>query len=258
MATPAVLRADDLWAGYPGAGVLSGITLEVRGGDDPVGIVGPSGVGKTTLVRALQGQLRPTRGTVTFNGRAVHRLPRRDGKQFKAAVRFTSQDSLTVTDPRLTVARSLGVALGEARKAGRTHGTSMNDLLDAVALPAQFASRRLVTLSGGEKQRVALAAALATRPEILVLDEPLTAVDPQARADLARRLAPVMADLDTAVVLVSHDLELVERTCRTVHVLADGAFVASGPLGELLGDEEQPPPVRALAAAAPLAVQRFR
>ncbi len=258
MATRAVLRADDLWAGYPGEQVLRGIDLEVRAGDEPVGIVGPSGAGKTTLVRALQGGLRPTRGTVTFNDRPVHRLPRRDNKQFKAAVRFTSQDALTVTDPRLTVARSLALALGEARKAGRTHGTSMNDLLDAVGLPPTFAGRRMVTLSGGEKQRVALAAALATRPEILVLDEPLTAVDPQARADLTRRLAPVMAELDTAVLLVSHDLELVQRTCGHVHVLTDGTFVATGPLGSLLAGDGQHPTVRALADAAPLAVQRFR
>lgn len=258
MATRAVLRADDLWAGYPGVNVLRGLSLEIQAGDAPVGIVGPSGAGKTTLVRALQGRIRPSQGAVTFNDRPVHRLPRRDTKQFKAAVRFTSQDSLTVTDPRLTVTRSLGLALGEARKAGRTHGTSINDLLDAVALPAQFASRRLVTLSGGEKQRVALAAALATRPEVLVLDEPLTAVDPQARMNLARRLARVMADLDTAVVLVSHDLELVERTCGHVHILDDGGFVAAGALGELLSGTDQHPTVRDLAEAAPLAVQRFR
>src|SRR5690554_6441243 len=258
MATRAVLRADDLWAGYPGTHVLRGVNLEIRSGDAPLGIVGPSGAGKTTLVRALQGQIRPVQGTVTFNDRPVHRLPRREGRTFKASVRFTSQDSLTVTDPRLTVARSLGLALGEARKAGRTHATSMGDLLDAVGLPAAFSTRRLVTLSGGEKQRVAVAAALATRPEILVLDEPLNAVDPQSRVNLARRLAGLLAELDTAVVLVSPDLELVERTCREVHILAEGTFVATGPLGELLGDVDQHPTVRELAEAAPLAVQRFR
>lgn len=257
MATRSVLKATDLWAGYPGAQVLRGVDLEVRAGDAPVGIVGPSGVGKTTLVRALAGQLRPARGGVTFNERPVHRLPRREGKQFRAGVRFTSQDSLTITDPRLTVARRLAMGLGDARKAGRTHGTSMGELLDAVALPATVASRRLVTLSGGERQRVALATALATRPEILVLDEPLTAVDPQARVNLARRLASVMAGLDTAVVLVSHDLELVERTCARVHVLAEGEFVASGTLGEILASSPHPA-VRDIAEAAPLAVQRFR
>src|SRR5690606_22250632 len=112
-------------------------------------------------------------------------------------------------------------------------------------------TRRMVTLSGGEKQRVALAVALATRPEILVLDEPLTAVDPQSRANLARRLAGILAELDTAVVLVSHDLELVERTCRDVRILADGGFVAAGTLGDILASPDPHPVVRELAEAAP-------
>lgn len=257
MANPTVLRAQDLWAGYPGAEVLRGIDLEVRAGDPPVGVVGPSGVGKTTLVRALAGQLRPMRGDVTFNDRPVHRLPRGAKKEFRAAVRFVSQDSLTVTDPRLTVTRQLTLALGEARKAGRSHGTSVGDLLEAVALPGRFATRMLTTLSGGEKQRVALATAVATRPEVLVLDEPLTAVDPQSRMDLVRHVTPLISELGSAVVLVSHDLELVERTTASVHVLAEGSFVATGALGDLLGGHDHPT-IRELAAAAPLAVQRFR
>lgn len=257
MANPTVLRAQDLWAGYPGTEVLRGIDLEVTAGDAPIGIVGPSGAGKTTLVRALAGELRPTRGAVTVNGRIAHRVPRGEKKHVRAAVRFTSQDSLTIADPRLTVTRRITTALGEARKAGRSHGTSVHDLLDVVGLPAHFATRRLVTLSGGEKQRVAMATAVATRPEILVLDEPLTAVDPQARMNLVRRLAPVVTELGTAVVLVSHDLELVERISSQVHILAEGTFVASGALGDLLASHEHPT-VRDLAEAAPQAVQRFR
>lgn len=257
MSSPVVLHAADLWAGYPGVDVLRGIDLRIASGAAPVGIIGASGAGKTTLVRALTGELRPSRGTVTFNGRPVRRLPRREAKHFHADVRFTSQDALTVLDRRLTVARRLTLALADARKAGRTHGTTVTDLLDAVGLAPSFATRLLVTLSGGEKQRVTLAAAIATRPQILVLDEPLTAVDPQARGDLARSLAQASVELDTALVLVSHDLELIERTCATVHVLADGEFVAHGPLGGVLADSDHPA-VRDLAAAAPLAVQRFR
>lgn len=254
---PTVLRTQDLWAGYPGAEVLRGIDLEITAGSPSIGIIGPSGVGKTTLVRALAGELRPTRGSVTIDDRPVHRLPRGQKKSFRAAVRFVSQDSLTVSDPRLTATRHLTIALGEARKAGRSHGTTVVELLDAVALPPAFATRRLVTLSGGEKQRVALATAVATRPEILVLDEPLTAVDPQARMDLVRRLTPLVSELGSTVVLVSHDLELVERTTESVHMLAEGTLVASGPLGELLARHDHPA-IRELAEAAPLAVQRFR
>lgn len=257
MSSPSVLHATDLWAGYPGADVLRGIDLRIESGTPPVGIIGASGAGKTTLVRALTGELRPSRGTVTFDGRSVRRLPRREAKHFHAAVRFTSQDALTVLDRRLTVARRLTLALADARKAGRTHGTTVADLLDAVGLAPSFATRLLATLSGGEKQRVTLAAAIATRPQILVLDEPLTAVDPQARGDLARRFAETSVELGTALVLVSHDLELIERTCETVHVLADGEFVAHGPLAEVLAQSDHSA-IRDLAQAAPLAVQRFR
>lgn len=235
-----VLHASDLWAGYPGVEVLRGVDLRIAAGDPPVGIIGASGAGKTTLVRALSGELRPSRGTVTFDSRPVHRLPRRAARHFRAAVRFTSQDALTVPDRRLTVGRRLALALTDARKAGRTHGTTAADLLEAVGLPPLLDTRLLATLSGGEQQRVTLAAALATRPQVLVLDEPLTAVDPQARRELARDLAATSAELGTALVLISHDLELVERTCDQVHVLVDGEFVARGRLSEVLGASGHP------------------
>ncbi|UFU04012.1 ABC transporter ATP-binding protein [Ruania suaedae] len=252
-----VLQAHELWGGYPGNEVIRGVDLTITSGDSPVGIIGPSGIGKTTLARLLRGSLRPTRGDVTYDGRSVSRLPRKVKKDFTAAVRFQSQDSLSISDPRLTVAGNLKVALKEARKAGRTHATSTAELLDAVALPEQFATRVMITLSGGERQRVALATALATRPEILVLDEPFTAVDPQSRGDMARSLGALLARLGTAAVVITHDLELVERMCPTVHFLADGQFVASGPIGEILARREHPA-VREIAEAAPLAVQRFR
>ncbi|UFU05414.1 ABC transporter ATP-binding protein [Ruania halotolerans] len=251
-----VLQAHDLWGGYPGNPVINGVELTITAGDPPLGIVGPSGVGKTTLARLLRGTERPTRGDVTFNGRSVRRLPRREAKEFRAAVRFQSQDSMTITDPRLTVAANLKEALKIARKAGRTHATTTAELLDAVALPEHFGKRAMITLSGGERQRVALATALATRPELLVLDEPFTAVDPQTRGEMARRLGSIFDRLGTAAVVISHDLELVERMCPSVHFLAEGRFVASGPLGEVFATAEHPA-VREMAEAAPLAVQRF-
>lgn len=257
MATGPVLQAHDFWGGYPGNEVLQGISLTVTPGDAPVGIVGPSGVGKTTVARALRGTVRPTRGQVSYDSRPVHRLRGKAGKSFRANVRFMSQDSMTITDPRLTVEGNLRLALKDARKAGRTHATATADLLAAVALEERFAARRMVTLSGGERQRVALATALATRPQILVLDEPFTAVDPQSRGTMSRRLGDLLAELGTAAVVISHDLELIERMCPRVEFLAEGAIVASGPLGDVLagGAHEA---IRDLSEAAPKAVQRFR
>ncbi|MFI2702331.1 ABC transporter ATP-binding protein [Cellulosimicrobium composti] len=261
-ATP-ILRATGLAAGYGGPDVVSGVDLDVTPGAAPVGIVGESGAGKSTIVRALVGLVRPTAGHVTYAGRPVTKLSRRDKKQFTADVRRVSQDGLAGIgiDPRWTVDRTLAAALKDARKAGRPSGRSVQELLGDVALEPRYAPRTVHSLSGGEKQRVALAVALATRPRALLLDEPLTAVDPAMRGDVVRRLAGATAALGTAVLLVSHDLELVERLCPTVHVLADGTFVSSGPLRDVFSGAapgSDHPAVRGLAQAAPLAVQRFR
>ncbi|WP_454041457.1 ABC transporter ATP-binding protein [Cellulosimicrobium sp. Marseille-Q8652] len=258
-----ILRASDLSAGYSGPDVVHGIDLDIVPGTAPVGIVGESGAGKSTVVRALVGLVRPTRGHATFQGRAVAKLSRRDKKTFRAEVRRVSQDGLAGVgiDPRWSVDRALSAALTEARKAGRANGRPVADLLADVSLEPRYAPRTIHSLSGGEKQRLALAVALATRPRALLLDEPLTAVDPAMRGDVVRRLGEATQALGTAVLLVSHDLELVERLCPTVHVLADGTFVASGALRDVFAGTapgSDHPAVRGLAEAAPLAVQRFR
>jgi len=261
--TTPILRAAGLSAGYAGPDVVHGIDLDVVPGTEPVGIVGESGAGKSTVIRALVGLVKPTGGHVTFEGRTVTKLSRRDKKTFKAEVRRVSQDGLAGIgiDPRWTVERTLSAALTDARKAGRASGRSVEELLADVALEPRLAPRTTHSLSGGEKQRVALAVALATRPRALLLDEPLTAVDPAMRGDVVRRLGDATRELGTAVLLVSHDLELVERLCPTVHVLAGGTFVASGPLRDVFSGAapgSDHPAVRGLAEAAPLAVQRFR
>ncbi|AEG43282.1 ATP-binding cassette domain-containing protein [Isoptericola variabilis] len=254
-ATTPVLRADGLAAGYGGPDVVRGVDLELVPGREPVGIVGESGAGKSTIVAALVGQVRPTAGRVTWAGRTVTRIPLREKKRFRAQVRRVTQEGLDV-DARWTVDRAVGAALTEARRAGSPSGATVAELLSDVALEPRFAPRTVGSLSGGERQRLALALALATRPAALLLDEPLTAVDPGMRGEVVRRLTEATAAAGTAVLLVSHDLELVERLCTTAHVLAEGTFVASGPLQEVLATSDHPA-VRGLAEAAPLAVQRF-
>ena len=251
------LRAENLTVSYPGVPVLNGVDLTLEPGLPPLGLVGPSGVGKTTLIETLMGQIKPDAGTVTWDGRNVHRLSRRDKRRFNGAVRAVSQYSMTVTDPKITPGRVLKIALSEARKAGRTHATSVAELLGTVGLEDRFEQRSMISLSGGERQRVALARALATRPDILLLDEPLTAVDPQARIDMARHISELAGTLNTSILLASHDLELVERMCPNVVVLAHGSFVAFGPLREVLATSEHPA-VRDMAESIAAAHQPFR
>lgn len=253
-----ILSARDLWVSYGLDTVLAGVDLTLSAGAAPVGIIGPSGTGKTTLVQTLIGGIKPQQGSVIFRGgKTVHRLGRGDKKVFTGAVRHVSQYGVPTTDPRLTARRYLEQAIKDARRAGRTHPTSPESLLVFAALDPGHAERTLVTLSGGERQRLALARALATRPDLLLLDEPLTAIDPGLRAEVLRRLRTLTDELGIAVLLVSHDLESVERLCEQVHVLAEGTFVASGTLREILANPEHEV-VRDLAAAAPLTAQRLR
>lgn len=252
-----IIVARDLKAGYEGQEVLHGIDLTIAAKAAPVGIIGPSGAGKSTVIRALLGIIPPYGGTATWLGKPVNKLRRGDKKLFAGAVRRVSQEGVPTSDPRLTAATYLKGALKDARKAGRTHATTSEGLLNFVALEQRFLERTLVTMSGGERQRLALAHALATRPDVLILDEPLTAIDPGLRSEVLRRVKDLTADLGISVLLVSHDLEAVDRLCSTVHVLADGVFVASGNLSDILANPAHPV-VADLASAAPLTAQRLR
>lgn len=248
---PATLIAEGIHVSYSGGGVLSGIDLTIEEGQTPLGLIGPSGVGKTTLIEVLSGHLVPNRGRVTFDGHDVTRKRGARARDFRASVRFVSQYSLTVLDTRETVAARLKEAAKVARRAGRTHHTPAEDLLAAAGLGPDFLHRRAITLSGGERQRLALATALATRPKILILDEPLTAVDQGARARLARNLGNTIERLGIGALVASHDLALITMLCPEVVFLAGGTLVARGPLKEMLATSEHPA-IRDLAEYAEL------
>ncbi|HYQ76414.1 ATP-binding cassette domain-containing protein, partial [Cellulomonas sp.] len=146
--------------------------------------------------------------------------------------------------------------LNDSRKAGRATGLQPEDVLARVGLEPRFLDRTLHSLSGGEKQRLALADALATRPEILVLDEPATALDPALREAVADQVAAIAAT-GVGLLVVSHDLRLVDRLADTVHVLGEGRIVESGSMRSLLSDP-QAAETRELAEAYPEAVGAFR
>ena len=247
-----VLTATNLSAGYGGTPVIRDVSLTLTGGGAPIGVIGQSGVGKTTLIHALVGVLKPSGGRVTFNERTVSKLALGAKKNFGVSVRRVQQNGFTGLDSRLTVRKALEADLSKARKAGRDTGASVEDVLETVLLENRYESRTIGTLSGGEKQRLALASALATRPDILILDEPTTALDHTLRLELGRRISEIVAERKIGLLLVSHDLEMIARICSTVHVLSDGTFVESGTPEQLFNNPHHPV-TREIAIAMPQA-----
>ena len=251
----AQLQARGIWAGFGATEVLSGVDL-ILGTGDAVGLIGRSGVGKSTLVEILAGASAPTRGSVTFDGRTVFKPARRDKKTLRARVRVVHQNGHGAADPVVTVEKAVKGALDEARAAGRSRGLGVEEALADMELPGHLRGRRVGTLSGGERQRLALSLALATRPEILLLDEPLTAIDQTTRYRLAGVLADRLAADGAGLLLASHDVRLVEQLTRTVHVLAEGRLVEHGPLREVLA-HPQHADTREFVAALPEATLRW-
>ncbi|UZN02729.1 ABC transporter ATP-binding protein [Cellulomonas sp. S1-8] len=250
--TPGVLQATDIWAGYGGDPVLAGIDLTLRPGD-AVGVLGRSGVGKTTLLEILGGALGPGQGRVTLDGVPVGKTPRRRRKDVKARLRLVHQNGMAGMDVQRTVEQTVLDAFTEARKAGRTTDHDVESAFAIVGLPIRFVTRRVGTLSGGERQRLAIVRALATRPDLVLLDEPLTAVDPSMREDLADDIRALVRADGIGLLVASHDVHLLERLTDTVHVLAEGRLVESGPLRDLLRDPQHPD-TRGIAESLPEAV----
>lgn len=249
------LVAHDVWAGYGGAPVLAGVSLSVEPGQT-VGLIGRSGTGKSTLVQVLLGRHKATQGRATWGGRPVAKMSRKEAKAFRSVVRAVHQDGIVGVDSRTSVQKVLAATLNDARKAGRATGQEPADVLARVGLAPRYLDRSLHSLSGGEKQRLALADALATRPEVLVLDEPATALDPALREQVADDLVE-LAGSGVGLLVVSHDLRLVDRLAQTVHVLAEGRVVESGTVRTLLADPQHDE-TRELAEAFPEAVGAFR
>lgn len=247
--TPGVLEATDVWAGYGGPPVLAGVDLTLRPGD-AVGLLGRSGVGKTTLVEILGGGMRAAQGHVTLDGVPVGRTPMRRRKDVRARLRTVHQNGLAGIDVQRTVEQTIQDAFTEARKAGRTTSNDVEQALGVVGLPIRFVTRRVGTLSGGERQRLAIARALATRPDVLLLDEPLTAVDQAMRETVAADVRDLVRADGIGLLVASHDVRLLDRLTTHVLVLAEGTIVEQGPIREVLRDPQHAD-TREIAASVP-------
>jgi peptide/nickel transport system ATP-binding protein len=217
-----------------------------------VGIIGESGSGKSTLIKLLLGLDRPTAGTITIDGRDVdatasarslHWLRRRTGLVF--------QDPYASLDPRMSAAQIIGEPLWALRIEEDHHASRIREVLEQVGLEPDMADRYPHEFSGGQRQRIALARAIVHRPDILVGDEPLSALDVTVRAQILELLIDLRRTTGLTLVMVSHDIGVVQNLCDAVVVMKDGRIVERGATEDVLRHPQEAY-TQALLAAIPV------
>jgi peptide/nickel transport system ATP-binding protein len=217
---------------------LQGLSLEVYRGQT-VAIVGESGSGKSTSLRIALGLEQPSAGRVRFDGADLTGLSWKAFRPVRQRMQLVQQNPFAALDPRFSVFQSVVeplVSFGLLK--GQALQRAARELMDHVQLPASYLDRLPRELSGGQRQRVAIARALALKPDLLLLDEPVSALDVSVQAQILDLLRSLQADLGVAYVLVSHDLAVVESLAHQVVVLRQGLVVEQGPASNVLGQPE--------------------
>ncbi len=224
------------------------MSFEVPTGET-LGIVGESGCGKSTLARMLVGLLPPTSGQIEIEGRA---LDRADPAAFGRLIQYVFQDPVSSLNPRKTIRQIIEAPL---RNLHGMHGPALDariaELFDAVNLRPEFLSRYPHEFSGGQAQRIGIARALAASPRILILDEPVSALDVSVQAQVLNLLAELKVKLNLTYLFISHDLAVVEAVSDRIAVLYFGSLVESGPAEKVFATPRHPY-TKLLADSAPV------
>lgn len=252
-----LFRATGIRMHYPGTErpALAGVDLTILAGRH-LGIIGESGSGKSTLARILLGLQHPTQGSVRFRGEPLPSGRGRRARDFRRRVQVVLQDPFASLNPRMSVGRIIEEPVRALRPEWNARARA-RELLREVELPAELAQRLPRELSGGQRQRVAIARALAVRPEVVVADEPVSALDVSVRAHVLRLLRRLAAHEGLTIVVVSHDLGIIDGLCVDAAVMTQGRIVERGEVARVL-EEPSEAYTRELIASVPLLPARTR
>ena len=216
---------------------VDGVDLAVWPGE-ALGLVGESGSGKTTLARALLGLVQPSAGEIRFQGRV---LPSRRERAERRLVQMVFQDPYSSLNPRMTVGDTLRELLRTHRLVPRSQvDARCLELLDLVGLGRDALGAYPRQFSGGQRQRVAIARAIALEPDVLVADEPVSALDVSVQATILNLLKDLQRELGLTLLLIAHNLAVVRHLCDRVAVMYLGRIVEAAPTEALFGDPRHP------------------
>ena len=216
-------------------------------------LVGESGSGKTTLARIISGQLRPLSGHIYLNGREISQLTAHQRRKARLGMQMVFQDPYSSLHPLQKIGRQMEEPLlvqGDFSREERRR--KVEEMLAAVGLDPEVAERFPQNLSGGQRQRAAIGCALSTRPQLLIADEPVSALDLSVQAQILNLFQRLRRDFDFACLFISHDLDVVRYLCDRVAVLHDGVIVEEDKAQRLFAGPRHPYTQQLLSASLSL------
>ena len=230
---------------------VDGVSFDVYSGET-FGLVGESGCGKTTVGRTVVRLYQPTAGQIIFNGADIAPLNEKEVQPFRNRMQMIFQDPYASLNPRMTVASIVGEPLRYQGMSAKDINDRVRELIECVGLKEDHLNRYPHEFSGGQRQRVGIARALAGKPDFIVCDEPISALDVSIQAQIINMLEELQDKLGVTYLFVSHDLSMVRHISKRVAVMYLGHIVEMAPVNELYSNTLHPY-TQALMSAVPIA-----
>lgn len=231
-----LVEVTDLHVRYGDYEAVKGVSFSLGKGEI-LGIVGESGSGKSTIAKTLMGLEKPSSGTIRLQTSNV-----------KPSLQMIFQDAVGSLNPRMTVRQTLDEVLRVKGREDSKRTTTSGELLELVGLSKAVLDQYPREMSGGQCQRVSVARALACKPEVLIADEPVSALDVSVQARILNLLRDLRRDLGLSILLIAHDLAVVKNVCDRICVMEHGLFVDSGLAEDVFGHPQSDYTKRLLSA----------